>query len=636
MMRAPRSARRRVARSPGHVALALGAAAFLTGAAQRAEGETRRTPLDARRAELIRRMDERYGPGEEDPRLPRPNLVLAGEKDDAAGNYLNKSLAIFALVEMGEAAEGRLDEANAYLRAMVHKWPVNDASDVLGGYSSVVNHSGRTVFIRTYALYADRLEGDVTRVLDRWLELYCAPPYERSSENIRMTRNSSQFLAHELAGKTELESYAAGKVWLMSTMASLLRDGPHEWGRFYLEWTMGAVLNLAEFSEDAEVQRLATMVVDHYLALLSGFVVNGNFASGSLRSWGWSLSALTPQANLVHNLFPEHHDLVEGIWPLATWVVSNYRPLRVVSRMHGNRKPLETRLSTGTARTWRHYAFRSRDFMIASHQAPQNGSFRLPTGGTHDIYGMHIQSSASPRHCVLPFGCVPLAGPSKQRSQMNRYFTHRNVGFAQTGGTMRGVWAGKREFPGVPLRLFHHFGFEHEIIDGWAFLTDGTIYVAWKPARGVPEFDAETSERTTDEAYGGLWLKSSCVPDADGEACVIEVGDSALFGGYGSFKRSVVRRNPDPVADNGRIMYRTRDGALLEFGEDDVKVDGEQFDSEAYPRVEMPGLRDLTIAVGGTSVVFDPEGNIATGNLRRVPSRIRFGNRSEEPRPAFQ
>ena len=606
--------------------LAAGAL-WLIGLAQSGQCAGKRSALDARRTDLTRRTDERYGPGEEDAALPRPNLVLPGEKNGAAGSYLNKSLAIFALVDIGDAPEGRLTEANAYLRAMMHKWPVEGASDLLGEYSSVFNHSARTVFIRLCALYRDSFEKDVREEIDRWLELYCAPPYERSSENIRMTRNSSQFLAHELARNTELESYAAGKAWLMSTMTSLLRDGPHEWGRFYLEWTMGAVLNLAEFSEDDEVRRLATMAVDHYLALLSGFHVRGSFASGSIRSWGWSLSALTPQADLIHALFPERFELVEGIWPLTTWIVSNYRPLRVVARLHANRRSLEARLSTGSSQTWRHYAFRSRDVMIASHQAPQNGSFRLPTGGTHDIYGMQVQSSASPRHCVMPFGCVPLAGPSKQRSRMNRFFTYRNVGFAQTGGTMHGVWAGKGEFPGVPLRLFHHFAFEHEIVDGWAFLTDGAIYVAWKPARGVPEFDAETSERTADEAYGGRWLKSSYVPDAKGEACVVEVGDTALFGGYERFKRSILRRNPSPVTDDGRILYRTRDGVLLELGEDYVKVDGAEFDPEPYPRAEMPGVSDLTVSAGGSTVAFEVDRLVMEGDTRRAPSRVRFGGR---------
>lgn len=609
----------------GPLTIALVVASCLGGSAEVPEPRPSRTALDTRRAELIRRMDESYGPAEEDPALPRPNLAFTAEEDDAAGTYLNKSLAVFALVDIGYAPEERLDEANRFLRYMLHKWPVNGPSDVLGEYSSVLNHSGRTAFIRTYALYAHYLEQDVRRAFDQRLGLYCAPPYQRSSENIRMTRNSSQFLAHELAGKTDLDSYAAGKRWLMPTMTSLIRDGPHEWGRFYLEWTMGAVLNLAEFSEDPEVRQLATMVIDHYLALLSGFAVNGNFAAGSIRSWGWSLSALTPQANLIHNLFPEHFDMVEGIWPLSTWVVSNYRPLQVVSLMHGNRKPLETRLTTGTSRKWRHYAYRSRDVMVASHQAPKNGTFRLPTGGTHDIYGMHIQSSESPRNCVLPFGCIPLAGPSKQRSLMNRYFAYKNVGFAQTGGTTRAVWAGGGEFPGTPLRLFHHFDFEHEILDGWAFLTDGRIYVAWRPARGVPQVDAETSERTTSEAYGGLWLRSSYVPDADGEACVIEVGDAALFGSYRRFKRHVLRRNPHPVGDDGCIRYRARDGALIEFGQERVTIDGAEFSPDDYPRAEMPGLRDFTLTVGKSTVVFDFENLSTTGDTRRVPAGIRFG-----------
>lgn len=602
----------------------------LCAEAQSAGSRAARTALDTRRIELIRMMNQFYETGAEDPALPTPNLALRGEEHDSAGHYLIKSAAVFALADIGEAPESRIDEANRHLRYMLHKWPVRNANDVVGRNATVLNHAGRTVFIRTYALYSHYFDEDVKEVFDQRLEFYSAPPYERSSENIRMTRNASQFLAHELAGKTALDSYQSGKQWLMPTMESYLRDGPHEWGRFYLEWTMGAVLNLAEFSQDTEVRRLATMVIDYYLALLSGFVVEGNFASGSVRSWGWSLSHLLPQSFIVHNLFPEHHELLWGTWPV--WIISNYRPLQAVSLMHANREPLETGMSTGTARKWRHHAYRSQDFIIASHQAPKNGSFRLPTGGTHDIYGIHVQSAKSPRNCVIPFGCIPLAGPSKQRSLMNRYFTYNNVGFAQTGGTTRAVWAGGGEFPGTPIRLFYHFDFEHEIERGWAFLTDGTIYVAWSPAHGEPQLDEETTQRSTDERYGGIWLKSTHVPDIDGEACVLEVGDGLLFGSYGEFKEDILRRNPDPAWKDARLVYRARDGAVIDFGADYVKVNGVEFDPDGYPRADMPGLHDLTITAGGAKITFDVENASTAGDLQRVPTGIVFGG-AEMPGP---
>ena len=226
---------------------------------------------------------------------------------------------------------------------------------------------------------------------------------------------------------------------------------------------------------------------------------------------------------------------------------------------------------------------------------------------------------------MMPFGCIPLAGPKKQRSMMNRYFTYKNVGIAQTGGVTRAVWAGGGEFPKTPLRLFHHFDFKHEIENGWAFLTDGAIYVAWKPTQGTPELDRETTQRTTNEMYGGIWLRSSYVPDVNGEASVFEVGDSASFGSYADFKEDVLRRNPAPAWQDEKIMYRTQDDALIEFGRDYVKVNGVEFNPDEYPRAEMPGLRDFTITAGGATVVFDYERLSTSGDTARMPATIVFG-----------
>jgi len=102
-----------------------------------------------------------------------------------------------------------------------------------------------------------------------------------------------------------------------------------------------------------------------------------------------------------------------------------------------------------------------------------------------------------------------------------------------------------------------------------------------------------------------------------------------MFGSYERFKRDILRRNGDPIGDDGWFRYRARDGALIEFGEEYVAVDGVEFSPDEYPRADMPGLRDLTITAGGASVVFDVDGLSTSGDTGRVPANIVFGGREE-------
>ena len=415
---------------------------------------------------------------------------------------------------------------------------------------------------------------------------------------------------------TDRDSYQDVKQWLLKSMRVIGKTGPHEWGRFYVMSTMGAILNLAEFAEDDEVRRLATMVVDHYLAQVSGFVVNGNYGSSAIRMWSWTFSSVLPQTSVARTLFPQlFPPLDEGL--RVDWVVSNYRPPRIVAELFAHEGPSEARLTTGYEK-WRHHVYRGHRYLIATHQAIKNGKFDLRTGGTHGVRGVFVQSAKAPRNCVYPFGCSPMTPPAKQRNITERYYGYRNVGFAHHGGVIRAVWARGGRSVGVPIRLFYSFGFRSRLEKEWAFLTDGDVYVAWRPTRGLPVEDPETGQRTAAPEWGGKWLKSTHVPGAYGEVSIVEVGDARSFGDFEAFRADVRARNPAPAWRDGKVSYRCGDKTLIEFGTDYVKLNGQNVSVEDYPRAEMPGVNDYTVTAGDRRVTFDFDAVSVRGALPRA------------------
>ena len=581
------------------------------------------TALDARRLAMLRVLDGQLRLGPEDASLPKPNLTLQGRGGDAT--YQQKVLTALALVDTGATPAERVSEANRLLRYALHKWPVRGPQQLRGQYAKVWNHHSRTLALRLYCLYSNRLDEDLLAEYRKRLRWLLAPALRRSSENIRFTNNSAYFLAHEAVAATGQDSYGDVKQWLIENMRTIGVRGPHEWGRNYLSWTVGAILNLAEFAEDDEVRRLATMVIDHYLAQLSGFVVKGNYGSGAVRMWKWTFSTVLPQTAMVRTLFPEAFPLLdEGL--RVDWIVSSYRPPLAAASLFAGERPAEARITTGQEK-WRHHVWRSNRVLIATHQAVSNGKFDLRTGGTHGVLGVFVQSARSPRNCVFPFGCSPMTPPAKHRNVTERYFGYRNVGFAHHGGVVRAVWAGGGKFPGIPVRLFRSFGFERTLADGWAFLTDGEAYVAWRPTQGSPADDPETDARTAKPEWGGKWLRSTHVPGPEGEVSVVEVGDAQTFGSFEGFCKDVRVRNPDPRWRDGKVTYLCRDGAMVEFGSDSVKVNGVSVDPEDYPRIDMPGVRDYTVVSGRTRVTFDFEAIKVHGDLPRTEATLVFGGR---------
>jgi hypothetical protein len=263
-------------------------------------------------------------------------------------------------------------------------------------------------------------------------------------------------------------------------------------------------------------------------------------------------------------------------------------------------------------------------YAISTMQVLDTRYLVLPSGGTHDIVGCFVQSGADPAEHVVPYGHQMEGGPRKRRNASERYFGYDNVAFANQGGRVHAIWA-SGGVDDVPIRLFHTPAFRATLDGGWAFLSDGTTYVAWAPTVGDPILDPESGTWNDPETLGS-WLRSAHVPGPEGETAVIEVGSAAEFGSYEAFRADITSRNPRPRVDGeGWVSYTARDGGELEFGPGGARVDGASVSLEGWPRAEMPGLADYELTVPEGAVRFDFATGEMSGDLGRMEHEIVFG-----------
>lgn len=609
------------------ILLAFLATVVLGGTSASIPQTTPPSSLDARKKALLIKADQRYELQGETPAYPTPNYKLKPEWKEEY--YIEKALAIFGLINLGATPETRIEEANRVLRwAFLGKWPCTSQSQMIDSYG-LWDHRARALGIRLYALYANWLDPDIKADWEQRLVWQCVEPFTGSSENIRTNRTTSYFLAHELTGNTDLPSYQACKDWLVGHLKKLGKYGYGEWGSpGYHSWTIGAILNLAEFAQDPDVKKLATMLIDYTLAQLSGFLQDQAFCSGSVRRYGHGIwGAVESQALIAGTMFTGV--LSSSFLPVwVEWGATNYRPLSSVAAMYVNPPQGETRLSTGSSKIWRYKCWRGSQFAIATHNGtgPNDSDFVDSSGGTHDILGCYVQSSKKPENMIAASGYDPDGSGAKKRDKTERYFGYKNVGFAHHGGITQHVWAGGSQ-SGVPIRLFYAAGFAREFQGGWAFLSDGVTYAAWRPTIGSPQDDFGP---TWPDASTGKWLRSSHVPGAEGEVGILEAGDAAMFGSYAAFKSDVLARNPLPTW-NGKVSYQAKDGAQIEFGADYVKVNGQLWNPNTHPRASMPGLADYKITQGGANILFNFDNNTVTGATPRLSTNVEFG----APEPLF-
>lgn len=562
------------------------------------------TPLDTRRRKTLQTIDQApVFAG--NPSWPQPNLSLKPSFNEA--DYLEKILAILGLVDLGATPSTRISEANQLLRhAMLGRWPAASAQSIVGQYSSAWAHRARSLAIRLWFLYSAWLDADLKQEYVKRFQWLLIPPYTGSSENIKLNTTNAIFLAHEILGQTASATYQQNREWLISYLKGFGKDGSHEWGAGYNGWTIGAVLNLAEFAQDPTVRKVAEMGVDYWLARTSGFQIGGVFCSGGVRRYGHGMFASeNPQTRVMRILFfgPSGGQ--------GEWAVTNYRPLVSVHNLFVNAGPAEARV---TEQMWRYRNHRGESFSLATQFNVEPDYYV----STHDESTCYVQSSGGPLNHVIPYG-IPV-GLSKWRSTVDRSFGYQNVALLHGGGFCRRTWTGSVQHD-VPIRLFYHKNFSVEIQGKWAFLTDGTTYVAWSPGLGHPVVDAESNEVWV-EGNAGKWLRSDAIPTDAGESSVLEAGDAASFGSYAAFKSSILSRNPNPDSSSGQIVYKAKDGAMLILGPGYATVNGQAWSPSSHPRAQMPGVNGFSIAGG---IAFNFNTVSTTGTLSRVGVNHTFG-----------
>jgi len=597
------------------------------------------TPLDSRKIATIQQYDTWQLLGPEDTRYPTPNLTVIHGTHQT--DFQAKAMGIFALVQQGLTPASRLDEANRILRYVINAWPAYGPGDVIGSYGQGWEHRERCMGVRLYYLYKDYMDADIRQDFENRMGWAIADPHNSGSENHKLTINQLIFLAHEATGQTHLSTFGDIKAWMIDKLRYFGNSGFHEWGSVYNGWTLGAILNLADFAQEQEVKKLAEMVIDHTLGCSAAFQIDGYYNSPAVRQYGfWIIAPFTfdgvaehyydteIQTDIIHTLFygappiEYRNDWIE-------WAVSNYRPPAVFEQMYYNSRNSETYMTSD--HRWHMYSYIMDRAAIATHHTLVN-NYYAGVNDTHDIIQCIIQSDAGPTNHLVTHAIEPrtshLLSCAKRRSSSYRSLGYKNVVFVNGGGLSKCVWAGGGGgISGVPIRLFYSKDFTVTLEGGSALLTDGNTYAAWVPTIGNPVHDPESGTFTDPIAHGS-WLKSSYMPpdDGDGEAAVVEVGDPESFGTFDDFKNEILTRNSRPLWFDGKVVYMARDGAILEFGLDYASIDGVPVNVGNYPRVDSTlGIWDNVFYVNDQILMFDFNGSQVYGPQERLPSTRYYG-----------
>lgn len=580
------------------------------------------TPLDARRRQLLQKVDGWYKSAPGDPVYPGPNLKLSGGYHEFY--FQEKVLAVLGLVNLGIAPASRIEEANKLLRfELLGQYKVTNAGQINGQYAVHWNHRERSLGMRIWFLFNNWLDADLKQEYEKRLSWLLVGAYDSSSENIKFSNNSARFLAHEYLNQTDTSTFASVKGWLVDRLKGIGQWGPSEWGSTYNMWTHCAILNLAEFAQDPQIKKLATMAIDFFFAQQSGFQVAGNYCSGGIRVYGhWLYAYDTPQSVagqvlFFGNAFVESTVRYHGTW--VEWGVSNYRPPVAIENLMMAQQGSEAKMTS-----WGkdHRCYRGNKFAIATIQNLVDNYYGLDgQSETHNIVNCYVMSSNGDVNQVIPTTIPP--NYIKYRSTVDKSFGYANVAFSNGGGFCKKAWSGGTA-NNVPIRLFCQKNYSWQISGKWAFLTDGITYVAWTPTKGNPIFDPESAE-LADPAKVGYYLKSDFTPDETGETAVIEAGDGAMFGSFENFKNDIISRNPNPTWTDGKVVYVAKDGATIEFGTNSAYVNGQAFDQANWPRAQMFGLNNFTISSGGATITYDFSGGNIIGNVARMQVNKVFG-----------
>jgi len=575
------------------------------------------TPLDQRRLSVLQQADAAYNLGPQDNNYPTPNRTLSNTTSQ--NDYQSKILAVFARVQQGQTSTSRIDEANQLLRYVINRWPASGRDNLVGQDAKAWNHRERNLGARIYFLYKDYMDADILEDFENRMNWVVGDPQTSSSENIKMTSNSLIYLGHEASGNTQAATFDTIRSLIVSKLRSFGNTGFFEWGAPYHFWTLGAVLNLAEFAEDQEVRTLANMVVDYTMGCMAGFSIEGKFNSAAIRKWYWTYSYTEPHTDTIKTLFFQAANYDYFTW--LSWAAGNYQPLTAIEEMYLNSQNSET--TATLVDRWHIYSYVMDRVAISTHHTLADNYYGNP-GETHDIAQCIIQSKGGDTNQVQTYAIHPTYD-NKYRCQHDRSFGYKNVAIVNGGGYTRKAWSGGT-LTDVPIRLYHS-SFSVTLDSGWAFLNDGNAYAAWAPTVGNPIDDPEISD----------FLVSDYIPTDDGESAVVEVGDPESFGSFTDFKNEIKTRNPRPRWTSNKVTYTARDGTVMEFGTNYAKLNGVNVNLNGYPRFDSTlGIADNVFNVSGQTIQFDFDNSQVIGPQDRMAVTRIYGFMSHRPSAEFE
>lgn len=588
------------------------------------------TALDNNRKAALQQFDAWFTTGPQDTQYPAPNATITRPAANHL-TYLNKALAVFALVDIGAAAYSRRDEANRILRyTILGRWPATHPGHVRG-VNNEFDRSRRTICLRIYALYRNWLDADNRAEIEKRLDWMLEPPFNGSSENHRVSCNACYLLAHEWRNATHLQSYIDIKNWFNNWFRQFGEKGALEWGSegYHGGITLSGFLNVAEFSGDSQMRDRATRVLDYMFAQIAAFSINKrNIMTGTRCSPGAHCTRNADTGN-VFTLFAPVGSVTANEWTQPQLAASNYQPLLAVQAMFASPGNGEVRMRLDVPQfnhTTTHWGWRTGDYLLAGMPNVAYPDFYGTPGERGGGAAVVVQSRAGALGRVAVLGVTP-GTSGGMRSKADMMLPYRNVALYNGGGETKETHTSAGG-ANVPIYLFYSHDFTREVIAGWVFLTNGTTYVAWAPAVGDPIVDPAGS--TYPASADGTFLRSSHAPGIEGEPCVLEVGDAGQYGNYATFKAQVQSRNTRPRRVNGILQYTAPDGSVLRLGQNLGTVNGMQ-QSFNYPRISAPGLNNYTITHGGANIAFDFVNHTTSGSTPRVASNMTWGVSSGMP-----
>ena len=587
--------------------------------------DTGAADLDLRRCAVLHNIDQRLSTkaSQADEQLQLLRLVRGHHEYD----YYDKALAVFALVQHCGEDQSRLGEANRLLRfASFNAFPAQSGGRVFFGSTSAAwRHRPLHQALRLYFLYRDQLDGDVRDEFERRLS-WMAHGFTATSEyteNINLMVNAAGLLAREASGQTGDAAYLAERDWLVEALGDVGRHGFWEWGSGYGLFVTAPLLNLADFAVDPAVKREARLAMDYLLAEVAEFSLGTYFGSARVRSYAqWTLTDWTNPFTLYAEA--TFGDSSVSAAP-AEFLVTNYTPLVVHRALFLDDAPRESWSRQESSETLdrdgqpagHNYWFRrEHGFSLSVNQRPG------PVGvSAHNFVTVYVQSAASRNARVVSWAFPSNVPWDKVNGFGERAYGLKNVAFMVNGGSFFELGHPETQVRGVPAGIFASADFSSRDLDGcWAFLSDGTTYVAWTPTQGQPVLGTATT-------WGGHIQSTYKSPGARGEVSLLEVGDAETYGSFGEFRESVKSRlgGDCPRWHGDQVSWITRDGDGVVFSGDGVAVNGAAVSDADYPRFSSAQLDGFDLVTADQALHFDFDTGALSGAVERLPSAFRWG-----------